>query len=139
MDVTDAGERNAAACRAAIPSAQAKQQAWDTMTAGKQTLATFRATLDGFVDADQPELMEPYLEKYFEVVGTAWQEWSSAMAQDFAEGAYTTGAISQATVEATDAYIAVAQPPAALHRLLTEGRDDILRALRAQARDRQAN
>jgi aminopeptidase N len=138
-DVTDAGERNAAACRAAIPSAQAKQQAWDTMTAGKQPLATFRATLDGFVDADQPELMEPYLEKYFEVVGSAWQEWSSAMAQDFAEGAYTTGAISQATVEATDAYVAAAQPPAALHRLLTEGRDDVLRALRAQARDRQAN
>jgi aminopeptidase N len=137
-DATDAGQRNAAACRAAIPSIQAKQQAWETLTEGKQTLATFRATLAGFADPDQPELLEPYQAEYFEVVGTVWRDWSSAMAQDFVEGAYTLGAISPATVEATDAYLAAEQPPAALHRLLTEGRDDVLRALRAQARDRQA-
>jgi aminopeptidase N len=138
-DATDAGERNAAACRAAIPSAQAKQQAWETLIEGKQTLATFRATLGGFADPDQPELLEPYQAKYFEVVGAVWRDWSSAMAQDFVEGAYTVGAISPATVEATDAYIAAEQPPAALLRLLAEGRDDVLRALRAQARDRQAS
>jgi aminopeptidase N len=137
-DATDAGERHAAACRAAIPTEQAKQQAWETLTGGKQTLATFRATLAGFADPDQPELMEPYLAKYFAVIGNVWRDWSSAMAQDFAEGAYTTGAISPATVEATDAYIAAEQPPAALRRLLSEGRDEVLRALRAQARDRQA-
>jgi aminopeptidase N len=41
-------------------------------------------------------------------------------------------------VAATDAYIASAQPPAALNRLLSEGRDEVLRALRCQERDRQA-
>jgi aminopeptidase N len=137
-DATDAGERHAAACRAAIPSAQAKQQAWETLTGGEQTLATFRATLAGFADPDQPGLLEPYRAKYFEAVGPVWRDWSSAMAQDFVEGAYTMGAISPATVEATDAYIAAEQPPASLLRLLSEGRDDVLRALRAQARDRQA-
>jgi len=136
-DATDAGERNAAACRAMIPSAQAKQQAWETMTEGKQGLATFRATLGGFADPDQPELIESYRPKYFEVLGTVWRDWSSAMAQDFVSGAYTVGAISPETVEATDAYIDAEQPPAALRRLLTEGRDDVLRALRCQARDRQ--
>ena len=35
-------------------------------------------------------------------------------------------------------YIAASQPPAALNRLLSEGRDDVLRALRGQERDRQA-
>jgi aminopeptidase N len=59
------------------------------------------------------------------------------MAQDFVSGAYAVGAISLETVEATDAYIEAAQPPAALRRLLTEGRDDVLRALRCQARDHQ--
>jgi hypothetical protein len=53
-------------------------------------------------------------------------------------GVYTVCAVSPETVEATDAYIARAQPPAALRRLLIEGRDDVLRALRCQARDRQA-
>jgi aminopeptidase N len=136
-DATDAGERHAAACRAAIPTAEAKREAWDTMTGGEQTLATFRATLSGFADPDQPELMEPYREKFFAVVGDIWRDWSSAMAQDFVSGVYTVCAISPETVEATDAYIEAAQPPAALRRLLTEGRDDVLRALRCQARDRQ--
>ena len=136
-DPTDAGERHAAACRAAIPTAEAKQEAWDTMTAGEQTIAMFRAMLSGFADPDQPELVERYRSKYFGVVSGVWRQWSSAMAQDFVEGAYSVCAISPESVEATDAYIDAAEPPAALLRLLNEGRDDILRALHCQARDRQ--
>ena len=99
----------------------------------------FRATLAGFADPDQPELVEPYRADYFGVVGDVWRDWSSAMAQDFVSGAYLACAISAETIEATDAYIAGAEPPAALRRLLLEGRDDVLRALRCQARDRQAS
>jgi aminopeptidase N len=138
QDATDAGERHAATCRAAIPTAEAKREAWRLLTGGELTIAMFRAVLAGFVDPDQPELVEPYREEYFAVVGDLWRTWSSAMAQDFVVGAYTVCAVSQETVEATDAYIASAQPPAALRRLLIEGRDDVLRALRCQARDRQA-
>ena len=98
----------------------------------------FRAALSGFVDPDQPALVEPYRERYFEVVGDVWRNWSSAMAQDFVSGAYAVCAISLETVEMTDAYIRAADPPAALRRLLIEGRDDVLRALRCQDRDRQA-
>ena len=97
-----------------------------------------RATLAGFADPDQPELVEPYREEFFAIVADVWREWSSAMAQDFVSGVYTTFAISPETLEATDAYIASADPPAALRRLLIEGRDDVVRALRCQARDRQA-
>jgi aminopeptidase N len=137
-DATDAGERHAAACLAAIPTPEAKRQTWELLTGGAQSIAAFRATLGGFTDPDQPELMKPYRAKYFEVIGAVWRDWSSAMAQDFVGDVYTVGAISAETVEATDAYIAAEQPPAALRRLLIEGRDDVLRALRCQARDRQA-
>ncbi len=137
-DATDAGERHAAACRAAIPAAEAKQEAWETLTGGALTIAMFRAVLSGFVDPDQPALLECYREKYFEAVGDVWRNWSSAMAQDFVSGAYAVCAISPETVEMTDAYIRDANPPAALRRLLAEGRDDVLRALRCQDRDRQA-
>ena len=41
-------------------------------------------------------------------------------------------------MRATDEYIAATNPPAAMRRLLLEGRDDVLRALRCQARDRRA-
>ena len=138
-DATDAGERHAAACRAGIPTAEAKQQAWETLIAGELTLATFRAVLSGFADPDQPELLAPYREKYFEVVGDVWRNWSSAMAQDFVSGVYAVCPISQETVEMTDAFIGAADPPAALRRLLIEGRDDVLRALRCQDRDRRAS
>ena len=56
-DATDAGERHAAACRAAIPAAEAKQAAWDTLVSGELPLAMFRAVLNGFADPDQPELV----------------------------------------------------------------------------------
>ena len=137
-DATDAGERHAATCRAAIPTAQAKREAWQTLTGGELPLAMFRAALAGFVDPDQPRLIEPYREDYFAVAGDIWRERSSAMAQDFVSGAYLVCPLSQETVAATDDYIAREDPPAALRRLLIEGRDDVLRALRCQARDRQA-
>ena len=137
-DATDAGERHAATCRAAIPTAEAKRETWQTLIAGELTIAMFRAALAGFVDPDHPELMESYRDGYFGAVGDVWRDWSSAMAQDFVSGAYTMCALSQETVAATDDYIAGAEPPAALRRLLIEGRDDVLRALRCQARDRQA-
>jgi len=135
-DATDAGERHAATCRAAIPTAEAKREAWRTLVGGELTIAMFRAVLGGFADPDQRELLEPYRPEYFAVIGDVWGEWSSAMAQDFVTGAYTVSAISAETVEVTDAYIDSARPPAALRRLLIEGRDDVLRALRCQARDR---
>ena len=137
-DATDAGERHAATCRAAIPTAEAKREAWQTLISGELTIAMFRAALGGFVDPDQPQLIEPYRADYFAVVGGVWREWSSAMAQDFVAGAYLVCPLSQETVAATDDYIAREDPPAALRRLLIEGRDDVLRALRCQARDRQA-
>ncbi len=138
-DATDAGERHAATCRAAIPAAEAKREIWRTLIGGELNIATFRATLAGFVDLDHFELIESYRDDYFEAVGEVWRNWSSAMAQDFVSGAYLVCAISQETVQATDDYIARAEPPAALRRLLIEGRDDVLRALRCQHRDRQAS
>jgi aminopeptidase N len=137
-DATDAGERHAATCRAAIGSADAKREAWRLITSGQQTIAMLRATLAGFADPDQPELVQPYREGFFALVSDVWREWSSAMAQDFVSDVYTVCAVSPETVEATDAYLADADPPASLRRLLSEGRDDVLRALRCQARDRQS-
>jgi aminopeptidase N len=136
-DATDAGERNAATCRAAIPTAAAKRAAWDEMIGGKLTIAMFRAVEAGFTDLDHPELIEPYRPEYFAAAGPVWRDWSSAMAQDFVSGLYAVCPLDAKTVALTDTYIATENPPAALDRLLTEGRDDTLRALRCQARDRQ--
>jgi aminopeptidase N len=138
-DATDAGERQAAAARAAVPSVAGKRETWEALTGGKLTIAMFRSTLAGFADPDQRALVEPYRPEYFAAVGEVWREWSSAIAQDFVEGGYTVCAVDETTVEATDAYLASSpEPPTALRRLLNEGRDEVLRALRNQERDREA-
>jgi aminopeptidase N len=138
-DATDAGERQAAGCRAAIPTLTAKRETWETLTDGKLTIAMFRATIIGFADPDQPDLVQPYRPEYFAALGEVWRDWSSAMAQDFVEYGYLIGAIDESTIAATDTYLASApEPPSALRRLLIEGRDEVARTLRNQARDRES-
>jgi aminopeptidase N len=59
------------------------------------------------------------------------------MAQWFAANAYPM-ADSPELIAITDGFIARADPPPALRRLLVEGRDGLERALRCQERDRGA-
>jgi aminopeptidase N len=136
-DPTDAGERNAATCRALIPTEAAKQAAWELLTSGELTIAMFRAVLYGFVDMDHAELTEPYREAYFGAIGDVWRDWPSTMAQDFVSQLFHLCALSAQTVAATDAYLSAGSVPTALGRLLGEGRDDVLRCMRCQERDRQ--
>jgi aminopeptidase N len=137
-DVTDEGERRAAYCRAAIPTAENKQATWEEIIGGKLPNATFRAVVDGFFAADQDDLVEPYGPKYFDVVGGIWRDWKTDMAQYFAVNAYPLSPITETTIRITDDYLARTDPPPALRRLINENRDGVARALRCQARDRRA-
>ncbi|WUI01666.1 aminopeptidase N [Spirillospora sp. NBC_00431] len=134
-DRTAAGERHAAACKAAIPTAEAKAAAWDRIVSGDLPNAVYRATFGGFVEPDQAELLRPYVDRYFAEVGRVWKEWTSDMSQTFAEVAYPFLVIEQSTIDRTEAYLADERPPPALARLLSEGRDGVARALRARAKD----
>jgi aminopeptidase N len=137
-DPTDAGQRQAAACRASIPEPEAKRAAWEQIVSGTLPNAMFRAVLGGFQDLDQDELLAPYATEYFATVADAWRDWGSDMAQWFAQRAYPVGVISQQAIEAADRFVAASDPPAALRRLIIEGRDDVARALRCRQRDAQA-
>src|SRR5690606_17600042 len=137
-DATATGERSAAMCRAAIPTADAKAAAWESIVEGKLSGAVLRSTILGFMDPHHPELLEPYSERYFAEVDRVWKEWTSDSAQKFVVGCYPALLIDQATIERTEAHIATATPPHALRRLLLEGADGVRRALRARARDAAA-
>jgi aminopeptidase N len=134
-DATDAGARHAAACRAARPDPAAKEAAWNLIIGGELSNATFRATLDGFAGPDADDLLEPYAARYFDVVADIWRDWGSDMAQYFTENAYPRWKVTPEAIAGTDAYIERTNPPAALRRLLAEGRDDVARALRCRQRD----
>jgi aminopeptidase N len=135
-DQTAAGRRHALAARAAQPTPEAKAAAWAAAVDSDELHnAEQRAVVSGFMQPEQRELLRPYRERYFEVVGPYWAARTHETAVTVVTGLYPTFVDEPETVAMTDDYIRRHQPPPALARLLTEGRDGLQRALRAQARD----
>ncbi|MFF4087488.1 aminopeptidase N [Streptomyces nigra] len=138
-DRTAAGERHAATARAARPTAEAKAEAWaSVIESDKLPNAVQEAVIAGFVQTDQRELLAPYTERYFAVVKDIWESRSHEIAQQIAVGLYPALQVSEETLRRTDAWLAEAQPNAALRRLVLESRSGVERALKAQAADAAA-
>ncbi|WP_069811387.1 aminopeptidase N [Streptomyces sp. TP-A0874] len=140
-DRTSAGEQHAAAARAARPTAEAKAEAWaavlDPVTKKAEGLpnAVQEAVIGGFVQPDQRALLAPYTGDYFAVLSQVWQELSHEMAQQIVVGLYPRLEVSQETLDATDAWLAEAEPTPALRRLVLESRAGVERAMHAQRAD----
>ncbi|MEV8536532.1 aminopeptidase N [Streptomyces sp. NPDC051211] len=138
-DKTAAGERHAATARAARPTAEAKAAAWASVVESADLPnAVQEAVIGGFVQTDQRKLLAPYAEKYFAAVKEIWETRSHEIAQQIAVGLYPALLVSQETLDATDAWLASAEPNAALRRLVSESRSGVERALKAQAADAAA-
>lgn len=136
-DDTASGKRHQVRCLAARPSAAVKDQAWAVVVESDVlSNALVEATISGMQQSSQRDLLAPYAARYFEVIERVWAERSIQIGIDVVKGLYPMLQDSQATVEATDAWLA-ARPDAApaLRRLVLESRDDLARALRAQSRD----
>ncbi|HJE57375.1 MAG TPA: aminopeptidase N [Nocardiopsis listeri] len=134
-DPTAAGQRNAAGARAAVPTSEAKEAAWERIVGGDLANAEFRSVLLGFTEPLQSDLYRPFLDRYFAQLAPAWDKWTGEFAQTFAEVAYPSHLVEEGTLERTDAYIAEHSPAPALRRLLIEGKAGVERALRARATD----
>ncbi|WP_035794120.1 aminopeptidase N [Kitasatospora mediocidica] len=138
-DNTAAGQEHAAACRAARPTAEAKADAWaSAVESDELTNYILDAVISGFNQADQRELTAPYTAKYFAAVKEVWESRSHEISQQIIVGLYPSYQVEQATLDATDAWLAAAEPVPALRRMIVEARAGIDRALKAQAADRAA-
>jgi aminopeptidase N len=135
-DPTAAGKRHAAAASAARPQAAVKAGAWEQVIED-DTLAniTARSIIGGFVRPGQHELLIPFRDKYFGAISGVWQRRSSEVAQTVVIGLYPAWDISQASLDAADAFLADPDVPPPLRRLVVEGRAGVERALRARAFD----
>ncbi|MFF2994326.1 aminopeptidase N [Streptomyces sp. NPDC057950] len=139
-DRTAAGERHAATARAGRPTAEAKEDAWvSVIESDKLPNAVQEAVIGGFVQTDQRELLAPYADRFFAVVKDIWDARSHEIAQQIAIGLYPSIQVSEETLAKTDAWLASAEPNAALRRLISESRAGIERALKAQAADAAAS
>jgi aminopeptidase N len=135
-DPTAAGQRNAAQASAARPQAAVKDASWQQVIED-DTLAniTARSIIAGFVRPGQDELLTPFRPKYFGAISGVWQRRSSEVAQTVVIGLYPSWDISQAGLDAADEFLADADVPPPLRRLVLEGRAGVERALRARAFD----
>jgi|HubBroStandDraft_1064217.scaffolds.fasta_scaffold03425_1 aminopeptidase N len=138
-DKTDAGQRYAQACLAARPDPAAKEAAWAQIISGDLPGATLKAVLDGFRAADQDDLLAPYGAAFFDAVADKWRDLGPDLAKFFVEHGYPRTEITRQAIDDTADYIARTDPPAALRRLLIEGRDDVIRALRCRECDSGAS
>lgn len=134
-DPTATGERSAALCRAAVPTAEAKAAAWERIIGGQLANHIARTTIAGFQDPHHTDLLAPYRDRFFAEVGRIYKEWTFDQAQTFAVGCFPSLLIEEATVRAAEDFLAGEQPPQALRRMILEGADGVSRALRNRAKD----
>jgi aminopeptidase N len=139
-DRTASGEREAAYARALLPTAENKAQVWQRLTGGEDVPNWLhRSLLQGFQNVNQVALTAPYAPKFFEVVDEVWKRSDSEPAQEFVMMAYPAYQVSEDTVAATDTWLAVDGHNPSLRRLVAEGRDGVIRALKARDRDRTSH
>ncbi|THC50310.1 aminopeptidase N [Streptomyces cellulosae] len=139
-DDTASGRRHHVRCLAARPSEAVKAQCWaQVVESDALSNALVEATIAGFVQPSQRELLAPYAEKYFAVIERVWTERSIQIAMDVVRGLFPSYEDSRETLDATDAWLASHKDAApALRRLVLEARDDLARALRGQECDAAA-
>ncbi|MEH3078829.1 MAG: ERAP1-like C-terminal domain-containing protein [Quadrisphaera sp.] len=139
-DDTASGRLAAAGARAAIPDPAAKQAAWSQLVASSAepglANAERAAVIGGFARVHDAELLEPFVEPYFASIEGTWRMRTNEIAQQVVTGLYPVLLASPALLERTDAWLAQAPSDLpALKRLVSEQRDGVARALRAQERD----
>ncbi|MFD8072053.1 aminopeptidase N [Streptomyces sp. NPDC059718] len=139
-DDTASGKRHQVRCLAARPSAAVKEQCWASVVESDAlSNALVEATIAGFDQAGQRELLAPYADRYFDVIGRVWKERSIEIGMAVVRGLFPHHQDRAATLDAADAWLGGhADAPPALRRLVAECRDDLARALRAQERDAAA-
>jgi aminopeptidase N len=145
-DTTASGRASHATALAARPDPEVKAAAWRAAVQGNElSNQLLTATISGFMTAPA-DLLEPYVEPYFECLRSVWDGRSIEiasrivrglypLAQDLAEGTEPAG---HPVIRRTDEWLAEnAEAPRALRRIIIEQRSHLLRALTAQAGGRR--
>jgi aminopeptidase N len=135
---TATGRERAARALSARPTAAAKAEAWEAAVVGSDLPnAIVGAIALGFgrPGAD-PELLRPYVGRFHDMLQHVEDKGSHAILELVVQGFYPRALASADLLAATDAWLAEHTDAApSLRRLVTENRDPVERALRAQERD----
>lgn len=141
-DTTASGRAGHATALAARPDADVKAAAWEAAVHGLElSNQLLTATINGFTTAPA-DLLEPYVEPYFECLREVWDTRSIEIASRIVRGLFPmnqdlsdgTDPAAHPVLLRTDQWLDTSvDAPRALRRIIVEQRDHLLRALRAQA------
>ena len=133
-DDTNSGRENAAAALAIRPLPEAKAEAWRRAAVDPDTPnETRRQIAAAFQVSGQAEVLEPYVDQYLTMAETIVDDLGVWIGQTALIHLFPLANPSAATLAKVDAWLASTNAPAAAVRYVGEGRDDLARALRAQA------
>ncbi|MEU4296130.1 aminopeptidase N [Kitasatospora aureofaciens] len=137
-DNTAGGKRQYTQCLAARPTPEAKAAAWSAVTDSDELpSALVEANSAGFAIPAQRDLTALYAAPYFKLLERVWAERTIEIAMRIVSGFFPIAQTNEQTLAEADAWLdGHPQAAPALRRLVLERRDDLARALRAQACDR---
>jgi len=138
-DRTAAGEKRAATARSSRPTVAAKDEAWAAIVHDESlSNHVMIATIAGFWRPDQTELLRPYVDRFFVEIGEVWETRTTEMAHVLTEHMFPATMVEPLTVAASERHLArLAEGSGGQRRLIIEGRDGLLRAVRAREFDSQ--
>jgi aminopeptidase N len=136
-DNTTSGNLAYQSAKAAIPNAEAKAYAFNTVMSQDAQTSVRSALVAGFQRPIQRHLLEPFVDLYFESLLSEWESKSYEGAAKFVIGMYPSWIISQVTLDKTNAWLngVGKDAPAVLRKLVKESQDGVIRALKVQALD----
>jgi aminopeptidase N len=131
-DDTAAGRLHALTARAAMPTAEAKQRAWQSVT-GDDSLSNSEtgAVASGFWRSGQDDLLRPWVERYVTELPALWDARTPQVAGTLAQELFPSTLVEQDVHDRTAA-LERGDHPAGLRRYVAEQRDDLRRALAAR-------
>ena len=138
-DNTAKGGEFAAQARAALPSHEAKQEAWSSLIDRADAPNTIvRAAALGFTHPATVDVLADFVEPYFAMLQPIWESRSYQIAQYLIVGLYPAALANRALRDATRAWLSSHSDAApALRRLVSENLAGVERALAVQERDAQ--
>jgi aminopeptidase N len=132
-DRSATGEQWAARCHAAVPTAEAKAAAWTTLTT--DTVVSNRiaeAAAEGFWHPEQLALTQAYVPRYFAEMPQMLAVRTGMSAERVAQRAYPVLAVEPRTRELAATLLETPGLASILRRVVTDGDDDVRRALAAR-------
>ncbi|MFT4082686.1 MAG: aminopeptidase N [Nocardioides sp.] len=135
-DNTISGQEHAAGARASRPDAEAKAAAWDaTVVRTDVANETARSVALAFQRHGQEDVLAPYTDAYFDAADTLWEHLGTHRASVVLEYMFPKPAASAELIAKADSWLESSPAEPAAKRYVREGRDDVARALAAQAKD----